>query len=425
MRIVSPRRGVYPWDVLREISFHVVGVSHHTAAVGVREQFALSSAELDALLAHEHAAGRSALLLFTCNRCELYWSGPHDYESWFCDLARARGVTLTGELTRFDGPEAARHLFTVTAGLDSQILGETEILGQVRRAYDAARAAGTTTRDMDAVFSAALAAGRRIRHETLLGRHPASVSSAAVELAAGAWAGGIGDRPVVVLGAGEAAEGVLRALHLQGASRVALVNRNPGRAAVLAGAWGATPYGWAALPALLEEAALLFVATAASRPVVSADELAAAVAERKDGELLTMDLSVPRNVQPEARSLPGIRLLDLDDLQRLCCPAAGAPAIALDDAERVLDEELARLDVRLRGHREAPRLADLHRLGAQVAEQEAAWALAQLATLSEADRLVVKEMADRLVRRVLYPVSRSLREEKFRGTAHGQVDESR
>jgi glutamyl-tRNA reductase len=190
---------------------------------------------------------------------------------------------------------------------------------------------------------------------------------------------------------------------------VALVNRHPARAAVLATAWGATPHGWEALPALLEEAALLFVATAAARPVVSAGELAAAVAGRSDGELLTMDLSVPRNVQPEARSLPRVRLFDLDDLQRLCCPAAGTPAVALDDAERVLDEELARLDQRLRGHREAPRLAELHRLGAEVAEQEAARALAQLAELSEAERLVVKEMADRLVRRVLYPVSRSLR----------------
>ena len=228
--------------------------------------------------------GPSALLLSTCNRCELYWAGPHDYESWFRDLARARGVTLTGELMRSDGAEAVRHLFTVTAGLDSQILGETEILGQVRRAFDAARAAGTTTRDMDAIFSAALTAGRRVRRETMLGRHPASVSSAAVELAASAWGGTIGDRPVVVLGAGEAAEGVLRALQLQGASRVALVNRHPARAAMLASAWGAAPHGWEALPALLERAALLVVATAASRPVVSAGELAAAVAGRSDGD---------------------------------------------------------------------------------------------------------------------------------------------
>ena len=392
-------------------SFHVVGVSHHTAAVEVREQFALTPGELGELLAREHAAGRSALLLSTCNRCELYWSGSHDHESWFCELARARQVTLTGELTRLDGPEAVRHLFTVTAGLDSQILGESEILGQVRRAYDAARAAGTTTTEMDIIFSAALAAGRRIRHETLLGRHPSSVSSAAVELAAGAWPDGIGDRSVVVLGAGEAAEGVLRSLHAHRASRVALVNRNPARAAVLATAWGATPHGWNALPELLRTAALVFVATAASRPLVPASLLAAAVADRREDELLTLDLSVPRNVQPEARAVPGLRLLDLDDLQRLCCPAAGTPSAALADAERLLEEEVAWLEQRLRGRAAAPRLAELHRLGSEVAEQEAAWALAQLEALSEAEQGVVKEMAERLVRRVLYPVSRSLREE--------------
>lgn len=411
LRIVRAGGGRYRSNVSPAFSFHVIGVSHHTAAVGVREQFALTPAELGELLAREQAAGRPALLLSTCNRCELYWTGLHDQESWFRDLARARNVTLTDELTRLDGAEAIRHLFTVTAGLDSQILGESEILGQARRAYDAARAAGTTTREMDIIFSAALATGRRIRHETLLGRHPSSVSAAAVELAAGAWPAGPGDRPVVVLGAGEAAEGVLRSLHAQRASRVALVNRHPGRAAALATAWGAAPHGWDALPELLRTAALVFVATAASRPVVTRGMLAAATSGRTAGELVALDLSVPRNVEPEARSLPGVRLLDLDDLQRLCCPAAATPAAALADAERVLDEEIGRLELRLRGRAAAPRLAELHRLGSQVAEQEAAWALAQLEALSEAERQVVKEMADRLVRRVLYPVSRSLRED--------------
>lgn len=393
-----------------ELSFHVVGVSHHTAAVGVREQFAFGPAELAELLAHEHAAGRSALLLYTCNRCELYWSGPHDYESWFRDLARARGVVLSGELVRFDGNAAVRHLFAVASGLDSQILGETEILGQVRRAYDAARAAGTTSREMDAIFSAALSTGRRIRRETSLGRHPASVSSAAVDVAAGEWTDGIAGRPAVVLGAGEAAEGVLGALHLRGASRVTLVNRNPARAEALAGAWGAAAQSWESLPALLPSADLLFVATAAARPVLSALELGSATGGRVS-PLVVMDLSVPRNVDPDARTLPGIRLYDLDDLQRLCCPAAAAPAAALHDAEQILDDETARLEQQLRGRAAAPRLAELHRHGAQVAEQEAAWALAQLEDLTERERIIVREMADRLVRRVLYPVSRSIRKE--------------
>ncbi len=379
-------------------------------AVGVREQLAFTPEELAGVLGHERAAGRSALLLVTCNRCELYWSGTHDYESWFRDLACARGAALPGELARLDGAEAVRHLLTVAAGLDSQILGETEILGQVRRAYDAARAAGTTTHEMDAIFSAALAAGRRVRRETLLGRHPASVSSAAVELAANAWTDGLGGRLVVVLGAGEAAEGVLRSLHLHGARNVALVNRNPERASALAAAWGATSHGWDRFPELGGAADLLFVATAATRPVVSATDLSAAMAGRPGRRLVTVDLSVPRNVQPEARAVPGVQLLDLDDLQRICCPAAGAPAAALRDAERLLGEEFGRLEQALRGRAVAPRLAELHRHGAHVAEQEAAWALGQLGDLSDRERMVVREMAERLVWRVLYPVSRSVRE---------------
>ncbi len=388
----------------QDLVFHVLGVSHHTAGVGVREQLACAPAELASVLAQEQATGRSALLLFTCNRCELYWCGPQDREPWFRALAEARGVSLDGQIVRRDGYEAVRHLFTVAAGLDSQILGETEILGQVRRAYDAARAAGTTTREMDAIFSAALATGRRVRHETMLGRHPGSVSSAAVELAAKEWSDGLVARQVVVLGAGEAAEGVLRSLHLRGVRSVALVNRSADRASVLAAAWGAEPHGWEALPGLAAAADLLVVATSASRPVLSSEQLVEARAGRR---LVVVDLGMPRNVQPEVRRLPGVQLFDLDDLQRLCCPAAAAPAAALRDAERLLEEEIIRLERSLRGRAAAPRLTELHRLGVQMAEQESDWALAQLANLSEQEQGVVREMAERLVRRVLYPVSRT------------------
>jgi glutamyl-tRNA reductase len=398
--------------VLHDIPFHVVGVSHHTATVGVRERFAFTPDELAAVLAQARAADRSALLLVTCNRCELYWTGTYDSESWFHELAHARGVTLNGALARFEGADAVAHLFTVAAGLDSQIRGETEILGQVRRAYDAARAAGTTTPELDAIFSAALSAGRRVRHETLLGRHPASVSSAAVSLAAQAWPDGFGDRLVVVLGAGEAAEGVLRSLHEGGSTNVALVNRNPHRAGVLAQAWGAAAHGWERLPSLTAAADLLFVATGAARPVVLAGELADAMAARSGRPLTVIDLGVPRNVEPEARAVPALTLFDLDDLQRLCCPAAGTATAALREAQAMVNDEIARLELTLRGRAAAPRLAELHRLGVQVAEQEAAWALAQLSDLSERDQRVVREMAERLVRRVLYPVSRSLREER-------------
>jgi glutamyl-tRNA reductase len=409
-RIPIPDRRRYRYHVPSQFAFHVIGVSHHRAGVELREQFALTPPEVTAWLDSSKRDGLSAVLLSTCNRFELYWCGDDAGDATFLQFARARGAVDGTPIDRWDGLPAARHLFTVAGGMDSQVLGETEILGQVRRAFDQARAAGTTTREMDLVFSAALNAGRRLRRETLLGRHPSSVSAAAVDLMASCLGGDLSNRHVVVLGAGEAAEGMLRALQARRTAAVTLVNRRVSRGATLAHAFGATSRSWEDLPSLIVEADLLAVATSSSRPVVLRAELEQAVARRDGRELLVLDLAVPRNVEPAAREIQRLRLFDLDDLQRLCCPAAEAPAEALADAERIVDEELARLEQTLRGHQAAPRLAELHRLGAEVAEQEAAWALDQLVELTEQERDVVREMADRVVRRVLYPVSRSMRQ---------------
>ncbi|MFL5493534.1 MAG: hypothetical protein ACJ8DC_04020, partial [Gemmatimonadales bacterium] len=215
----------------------------------------------------------------------------------------------------------------------------------------------------------------------------------------------------VVLGAGEAADGVLRALNQHGVDRILLVNRNPGRAGALAAVWRAETQPWEALDELLQDADLLVVATAASRPVISAPQLTRAAKFHEREPLIVIDLGVPRNVEPAVRAVAGVRLYDLDDLQRLRCPAAETASPALSDAERILTEEIDRLVQNLRARAAAPRLAELHRVGAEMAEQEVSWALAQLDALSEREREVVREMADRLVRRVLYPASRSLREE--------------
>jgi glutamyl-tRNA reductase len=392
--------------MLRDLSFHVVGISHHTAGIELRERLAFSPAEVTAWLQGQAAADRTALLLSTCNRCEIYWTGDLDLEAWFRDFSVSRGATLGEVLLRLDGEEAVRHLFEVTAGLDSQILGEAEVLGQVRRAYDAARAAGATNRVIDTIMSAALVAGRRVRRETALGRHPGSVSSAAVDVAL-SLSGSLSASRALVLGAGEVAEGVLRALHGRTAG-TALVNRRPERAAALASAWGAVSGDWEDLDSLLAAADLVFVATSAPQPVIGADRLADAVGP-KGRRLAVFDLSVPRNVEAAARDARGIQLFDLDDLQRLRCPVEGFSSPVIQQARGILDQELERLDTALRARAAAPRLAELHRLASRLAVEEAEVALAQLGDLDEREQQVVREMAERLVRRVLYPVSRTVR----------------
>ena len=344
-------------------------------------------------------------MLSTCNRCELYWSGKEDLEPWFRQVAKGRGQPPCLSSSGTSGLEAVRHLFIGNSRPGFADSGRNRDPGPGPAAYDAARAAGTTTREMELILSAALAAGRRVRCETMLAatrlrsarRRSTSLPIAGERSGPGKWSCSVPAR--------RPKESCAPFIEL-GASRVTLLNRRPVRGQVLAEAWGATSAAWEQLGQKLESADLLLVATAGSRPVVSAAQLSQAILSRSDRELFVMDLSVPRNVEPAARDIPGVHLFDLDDLQRLCCPAAGAPSAALDDAHQVIEEELARLGLSLRGKAVAGRLAELHRLGIELAEQESAWALDRLESLSETDRDVVRQMADRLVRRVLYPVSR-------------------
>lgn len=394
--------------------YHLVGVSHRTADVSVRERLALSTDDILRRLMVERGAGRSLVVLCTCNRLELYWWGEHDQEARLQALAAERELALQpSTIYRLDGPAALRHLFAVAAGIDSQIFGEVEILGQVRRAHDAAREAGTTTPELDFAFTAAVAAGRRARRETALGRHPGSISEAALQHAKRSFDGSLAERRVLIVGAGEVAESLLRALAAEPVAGVTLVGRSEQRAAELAKSVPrarATPLGWEGLPAALGGADVVVAATSSRRPVLAVDQVAAAVAVRPDASIVVLDLAVPRNVDPAARDVPGVRLYDLDDLQLQHCPAVGGGSAAMDEIDRVLDEELARFRRQLRHRAAAPRLAELHRLGAELAREEAERALAQLGTVSERDREVVRRMAERLAKRVLYPASRRIRE---------------
>jgi glutamyl-tRNA reductase len=369
--------------------FHVASVNHRIANLAERDRVTLDESETARLLASAAAAGRVLIPLSTCNRTELYhWGAPGGDE-----LLAASGAPCE----RLSGNDALRHLFAVAAGLESQVVGESEILGQVRRAWLRARSAGATNLFTNLIFSQAITAGRCVRRETWLGTHVDSVIQAGVRRVLAGRAGA----PALVVGAGEAARGALRQLGDAGVTDVTIVCRRPAIAAPLVAqhpGWSIAP--WSALAAECGRAGIIIAATAARTPVL--------LPELLDGrECAVLDLGLPRNVAPAARELDGVDVVDLDDLRAEGC-AARPDHFA--HAWRIIDRELERLVATLRARARAPRLAELHQAGARIASEEAERALRELDGLDADKAALVRQLAERVARRVLFPASRVIRE---------------
>jgi glutamyl-tRNA reductase len=327
----------------------VVGVSHRTARLDWRERIALGDDAARALLRGLVAGGAVAegFAVSTCNRTELYLAcaDPDAAEAAALEaLARRAGVRAVALRTRCyvrrDGA-AARHLFSVASGLDSMILGETQILGQLKRAGALAVAAGVSGPVTERLLREALGAGRRVRERTAIARASVSVSSAAVELARGAL-GELAGRRVLVVGAGKSGELTAQALSAHGVE-VAVLSRCPQRAARLAGRDGAG-HGLEELARELARADVVLTATSAPQPIISRDDLAAALAARDGRGLLVIDLAVPRDVEPSARGLRGLTLLDLDDVQARAEANLRARRADAGRAESLAAEEAARFE---------------------------------------------------------------------------------
>jgi glutamyl-tRNA reductase len=293
-----------------------LGVDHAGASLAVRERVAAAVADLPAVLGHLRAHADEAAVLSTCNRTEFYLVGAERVAAATACLAGAARVPveeLAACLWLRTGLEAAAHLFGVAAGVESRLLGETEILRQVRAAEAAARRAGAGGPVLSALFGHALGVGKRARARTGISRGAASVGSAAAaivrqELPASARG------HAVVVGAGAAAERVLAHLGGLGFGRVDVVNRTVARAARLVGAPGRA-LGLEALAGLLAEADAVLCATGAPGAVITLGAAAAAVRRRGGRPLLVLDLAVPRDVEPAVGDLPGVRLHDIDAVQ--------------------------------------------------------------------------------------------------------------
>ena len=387
-----------------------LGASHKTASLDLRERLALpegrASRALEELVSHD--AIHEAVALFTCNRTELYLVAADAVaaeSAALSILSRQSGIRpteLLGSIYSLRDAESVRHLFAVASGLDSMIVGEAEIQGQVKRAYELALVAGVTGPVSNRLFRDALAAGKRARSETGIGRAQVSVSSVAVSLAGDFLGGDLGSRRVLVIGAGENAELAARSLRDRGVKTVFIANRRYDRALGLAQRFGGEAVSFEELPDELERADIVVSSTGAPHQILGREELEVVAGRRPGRPLALIDLAVPRDIDPDVADCPGIALYDMDDLQRAVAKNIGGRESEAVRARHIVDEEAERFERWLQSLDVVPTISALHERGEQVVDHVVRENESRFGDLTEADRERLRAMARSVVSRLLH-----------------------
>jgi glutamyl-tRNA reductase len=390
-------------------SILALGISHKTAPLDLRERLALPDGRAVHVLAEivRHDEIHEAVAISTCNRTELYMVVGDAVEAESAALGcmsrqvGLRPTELVGKLYSLREDEAVRHLFEVAAGLDSMIVGEAEVLGQVKRAYELALVEGVTGPLSNRLFRDAIGAGKRVRTETEIGRSHASVSSVAVDLAR-SLLGDLSERTVLVIGAGENAELTAKALHQRGAATVFVANRRYDRAIGLAQRFGGTAIRFEDMPARLVETDIVVSATASPHQIVGRDELAVVMEQREGRPLLVIDIAVPRDIEPAVRDLAGVSLYDMDDLQREVAQKLSVQEAEATRARSIVGEEAERFARWIDSLQVVPTIAALRERADAIVDQVLRENDPRWVSLGDADRARVELMARAVVNRLLH-----------------------
>jgi glutamyl-tRNA reductase len=390
------------------IDFLLLGLSHRTAPLAVRERLAVPAEHVSTTLQQmgKLTAIREVALLSTCNRVEVYAASP-DPDAAIAALQRdlaMRAGTSEEELAphlyvRVD-VEAVHHLFRVASSLDSLMVGEPQILGQVKQAHDSALAARGVGPVLGACFSGAFRIARRVRRETDIARNPVSISSVAIEYAKRIFDGFVG-RTVLMIGAGKMSALAARALHGEGA-HIVVTNRTALRAAELAARVSGTTRPFEELEAALIEADIVIASTGAREPVLTRAMISRVRRRRRGRPLLLVDIAVPRDVEPGCGDMTGVFVADIDDLQKLANENRDGRRSEADRAEVMVEQEVARFLEAYRGRRVGPVITALRNHFLGVSRAEAARALAASPALGERERQIVLAVVDGIVKKLLH-----------------------
>ena len=338
------------------------GLSHKTAPIELRERFAIPREEIPRALAglRRDFSLKEVVLLSTCNRVEVYAVSPHANPSdgmldeFFSELCRTPEIKTA--LYRMKGFDAVRHAFSVAGGLDSMVVGESEILGQVRTAYEAASAAGTTGKLTNVLFQRALFIGKKVRTETGISKGATSVASIGVGLAQRIF-GSLADRRILILGAGKVAETTTRHLLSQEAGSIVVMNRTRAKAVELARLFHGEVAPLESLSEELERADIVICSTGSPQPMIHRDVVATAMARRRGRSLYFIDVAVPRDVEPGVHALDNVYVYDIDDLQSLVADNLAQRSQEISQARSFVEEaarEFHRWQEAIREGREVP-----------------------------------------------------------------------
>lgn len=388
------------------MTLFVTGISHDTAPVEVREQLALGGESMRAAFERLGPHVAEAVLISTCNRMELYvhalLPSPGLEKRLLALVFPAVAADLGSLSYSYKGLDAAHHLFRVASGLDSLVLGEVEILGQVQRAWQEAHRAGLAGPVLSQLFHKAVALGKRAHSETPISRLPASVSYAAVALARQVFGPDLANRRVLVVGTGEVGEGVARCLYEHGAHTTVVAHRQIERAEGVARRYHADLVRWEELPSQLASADIVISSTAAPHTIIQHDQIAVAMSGRGSRPLHLIDLAVPRDIEPSVGHLPGVRLHNIDDLQAVVQTTLKEREGAVPRIEGMAEAETRAFAAWLAQRGAVPAIKHMRERADEVARTELEWAMSKLPDLSPRERRIVEAMAARIVGKLMH-----------------------
>ena len=420
---IGPIKGLR--DRVTVVSIVVFGVNHRTGPLSLLERVTIAD---DAIAKTVHGLMarpniREVVVLSTCNRTEVYavaekFHGAYgDLRDFFCDLGGFSPEELTPHVYSQHDDAAISHLFEVAAGLDSAVVGESEILGQVRSAWERSQHEGGSLSTLNLLFRHAIETGKRARTETSIGRHTASVSQAAVDMARENL-GTVEGLTVLVVGAGDMGEGVTIAMADAGISQVLVTNRTIAKAQALADRVSGSVTEFYRLAETLTQADVVVTCTGAGTTVIDVEMVSKAMQQRASRPLFIVDIAVPRDVESDVAAIDGVTLLDLDNLRDWAARGQALRAAEAQAVRNIVAEELERFTLELTARQAAPLVALLHARAEVVRIAEIDRLQKKLSSLSDEQQQAVDALTKGIVAKLLHDMSVRLKDDA--GTPRGE-----